>query len=56
MVAQKLRVIQSNVMGFPSAVGYECWSDLKSFTAREEKLGARREVRDPSFFYGLLTS
>jgi len=23
-------------MGFPSAVGDECWSGLKSFTAREE--------------------
>jgi hypothetical protein len=24
-------------MGFPSAVGDECWSGLKSFTAKEEK-------------------
>ena len=37
MVAQKLRVIQSNEMGFPSAVGNQCWSGLKSFTAKEEK-------------------
>jgi len=37
MVAQKLRVIQSNEMGFPSAVGDQCWSGLKSFTAKEEK-------------------
>ena len=37
MVAQKLRVIQSNEMGFPSAIGNQCWSGLKSFTAKEEK-------------------
>ena len=37
MVAQKLRVIQSNEMGFASEVGNECWSGLKSFTAKEEK-------------------
>jgi len=37
MVAQKLRVIQSNEMGFPSDVGNRCWSGLKSFTAKEEK-------------------
>lgn len=37
MVTQKLRVIQSNEMGFPSAVGDPCWSGLKSFTAKEEK-------------------
>ena len=37
MVAQKLRVIQSNEMGFPSAVKDRCWSGLKSFTAKEEK-------------------
>ena len=37
MVAQKLRVIQSNEMGFPSAMGNQCWSGLKSFTAKEEK-------------------
>ena len=36
MVAQKLRVIQSNEMGFPSAVGDQCWSGLKSFTAKEK--------------------
>jgi hypothetical protein len=39
VVAAKLRVIQSNEMGFPSAVGDQCWSGLKSFTAREEKTG-----------------
>ncbi len=39
MVAQKLRVIQSNEMGFPSAVGDQCWSGLKYFTAKEEKSG-----------------
>ena len=39
MFAQKLRVIQSNEMGFPSATGYRCWSGLKSFTAKEEKSG-----------------
>ena len=38
MVAQKLRVIQSNEMGFPSAVGDRCWSGLKSFTAKEERV------------------
>ena len=27
-------------MGFPSAVGDECWSGLKSFTAKEEKTGS----------------
>jgi len=26
-------------MGFPSAVGDQCWSGLKSFTAKEEKTG-----------------
>lgn len=40
MVALKLRVIQSNEMGFPSAVGDECWSGLKSFAAKEEKTGS----------------
>ena len=40
MVAQKLRVIQSNEMGFPSAIGNQCWSGLKSFTAKEEKSGS----------------
>ena len=39
MVAVKLRVIQSNEMGFPSGVGDPCWSGLKSFTAKEEKTG-----------------
>jgi len=40
-VAQpKLRVIQSNEMGFPLAVDDECWSGLKSFTAHEEKSNA----------------
>ena len=39
MVDSKLRVIQSNEMGFPSAVGDQCWSGLKSFTAKEEKTG-----------------
>ena len=37
MVAQKLRVIQSNEMGFPAAVVDQCWSGLKSFTAKDEK-------------------
>ena len=37
MSASKLRVIQSNDMGFPLSVYDECWSGLKSFTAREEK-------------------
>ena len=36
MVAQKLRVIQSNEMGFPSVVGDECWSGLKSFITKEK--------------------
>ena len=40
MVAQKLRVIQSSEMGFPSAIGNQCWSGLKSFTAKEEKSGS----------------
>ena len=39
MVTQKLRVIQSNEMGFPSAIGNQCWSGLKSFTANEERSG-----------------
>lgn len=39
VVAKKLRVIQSNEMGFPSRVGDPCWSGLKSFTAKEEKIG-----------------
>ena len=39
MVAQKLRVIQSNEMGFPSATGTQCWSGLKSFAVKEEKFG-----------------
>ena len=37
MVLHKLRVIQSNEMGFPSAVDDQCWSGLKSFTAYEQK-------------------
>ena len=37
MVSQKLQVIQSNEMGFPSEIGNQCWSGLKSFTAKEEK-------------------
>ena len=40
MVAQKLRVIQSNEMSFPSAMGNRCSTDLKSFTAKEEKSGS----------------
>ena len=36
MVAQKLRVIQSKEIGFPSAVGDQCWSGLKSFAAKEK--------------------
>jgi hypothetical protein len=39
MVAQKLRVIQSNEKGFPAAVGDQCWSGLKFFAAKEEKTG-----------------
>lgn len=39
MVAQKPRVIQSNEMGFPSAVGDQRWSGLKSFTAKEKNNG-----------------
>ncbi|MEA5475973.1 hypothetical protein VB716_17295 [Synechococcus sp. CCY9201] len=35
MVAPKLRVIQSNEMGFPSRIGSQRWSGLKSFTAKE---------------------
>jgi hypothetical protein len=27
-------------MGFPSAVGAQCWSGLRSFTAKEEKTGS----------------
>lgn len=27
-------------MGFPSAIGDQCWSGLKSFTAQEEKSGS----------------
>ena len=40
MVVVKLRVIQSNEMGFPSAIGDQCWSGLKSFTAKETKSGS----------------
>ena len=39
MIALKLRVIQSNEMGFPSSVGDQCWSGLKSFTAKEKTIG-----------------
>ena len=38
-VSDKLRVIQSNEMGFPTKKNDQCWSGLKSFTAKEEKLG-----------------
>jgi len=38
--SQKIRVIQSNEMGFPSAVDDQCWSGLKSFTAYEQKTGS----------------
>ena len=37
MTSWKLRVIQSNEMGFPARAGDLCWSGLKSFTAKEEK-------------------
>jgi len=37
VVADKLRVIQSNEKGFHSAIGDQCWSGLKSFTTKEEK-------------------
>lgn len=40
MVAQKLRVFQSNEMGFPASVGDQCWSGLKSFTVKKEKSGS----------------
>ena len=40
MATRKLRIIQSNEMGFPSAIGDQCWSGLKSFTAQEEKSGS----------------
>jgi len=40
MTYLKLRVIQSNEMGFPLAVDDQCWSGLKSFTAKEEASGA----------------
>ena len=40
MVVQKLRVIQSSEMGFPSTIGNQCWSGLKSFAAKEEKSGS----------------
>ena len=39
MVTQKLRVIQFNEIGFLFAIGNQCWSGLKSFTAKEEKFG-----------------
>ena len=55
MGAQKLRVIQSNEMGFPSGVGDPCWSGLKSFTAKEEK--SHQTIRKTLFIlkrgYGL---
>ena len=35
-------MIQSNEMGFPSAIGNQCWSGLKSFTAKDEKSGSTR--------------
>ena len=40
MLLEKLRVIQSNERGFPSASDPECWSGLKSFTASEERSGS----------------
>ena len=40
MVAQQLRVIWSNEMGFPSELGNECWSGIKSFAAKEAKSGS----------------
>ena len=33
-------MIQSNEMGFPSAIGNQCWSGLKSFAAKEVKSGS----------------
>jgi hypothetical protein len=42
MIAQKLRVIQSNQKGFPTKKNDQCWSGLKSFTAKEEKSGKTR--------------
>jgi len=36
MTVPKLRVIQSNEMGFPTKEDDTCWSGLKSFTAKEE--------------------
>ena len=42
MVAHKLRVIQSNEMGFLCAIGNQCRSGHKSFTAKEEKSGSTR--------------
>ena len=47
MVSQKLRVIQSNEMEFPSEIGNQCWSGLKSFTAKEEK--SRSTIRKTLF-------
>ena len=40
VLLEKLRVIQSNERGFPSASDPECWSGLKSFTASEERSGS----------------
>ena len=37
-ISGKLRVIQSNEMGFPTKKNDQCWSGLKSFTAKEERL------------------
>ena len=33
-------MIQSNEMGIPSAIGNQCWSGLKFFTAKEVKSGS----------------
>jgi len=40
MALNKLRVIQSNDMGFPTVKDATCWSGLKSFIAKELKIGA----------------
>ena len=32
-------MIQSNEMSFPSAIGDECWSGLKSFASKEKNKG-----------------
>ena len=36
VVAQKLREIQSNERGLPSAIGNQYWSGLTTFTDQEE--------------------